>query len=94
MQLSSRSRRFNLAMYSSRLRPNRSFHRIGIGAAAVVMLAGVALIAAAVFRLHLLETAMGSELAIAVGGALVVFSILSIAAYGVVRLIEWANRPY
>jgi hypothetical protein len=56
------------------------------------VLAGVALIAAAVFRLHLLETAQGSELAVAV--ALVVFSILSIAAYGVVRLIEWANRPY
>ena len=81
-------------MYSSRLRRSRSFHRIGIGAAAVVMLSGIALIAAAVFRLHLLEVAQGSELAIALGGALVVFSILSIAAYGVVRVIEWANRPY
>jgi hypothetical protein len=81
-------------MYSVRLRRSQSFHRIGIGAAAIVMLAGVALIAAAVFRLNLLETAHGSELAIALGGALVAFGILSIAAYGVVRAIEWASPPY
>jgi hypothetical protein len=41
-----------------------------------------------------LETAHGSELAIALGGALVAFGILSIAAYGVVRAIEWASPPY
>ena len=81
-------------MYSSTLRRHRSFHRIGIGVAAAVMAAGIGLITAAIFRLHLLEeTEDSSELAIALGGAMVALSVLSIAAYGVIRAIEWANRP-
>jgi hypothetical protein len=81
-------------MFSSALRRRRSFHRIGIGVAAAVMAAGIGLITAAIFRLHLLEeTEDSSELAIALGGAMVVLSVLSIAAYGVIRAIEWANRP-
>jgi hypothetical protein len=72
---------------------HRSFHRIGIGVAAAVMATGLGLITAAIFRLHLLEEAQDSELAIALGGAMVVLSVLSIAAYGVIRAIEWANRP-
>jgi hypothetical protein len=80
-------------MFSSALRRRRSFHRIGIGVAAAVMAAGIGLITAAIFRLHLLEeTEDSSELAIALGGAMVVLSVLSIAAYGVIRAIEWANR--
>ena len=81
-------------MFSSALRRRRSFHRIGIGVAAAVMAAGIGLITAAIVRLHLLEeTEDSSELAIALGGAMVVLSVLSIAAYGVIRAIEWANRP-
>jgi hypothetical protein len=80
-------------MYSSALRRRRSFHRIGIGVAAAVMAAGIGLITAAIFRLHLLEETQDSELAIALGGAMVVLSVLSIAAYGVIRAIEWATRP-
>jgi flagellar motor component MotA len=58
------------------------------------MAAGIGLITAAIFRLHLLEEAEdSSELAIALGGAMVALSVLSIAAYGVIRAIEWANRP-
>ena len=80
-------------MFSSALRRRRSFHRIGIGVAAAVMAAGIGLITAAIFRLHLLEeTEDSSELAIALGGAMVALSVLSIAAYGVIRAIEWANR--
>jgi hypothetical protein len=81
-------------MFSSALRRRRSFHRIGIGVAAAVMAAGIGLITAAIFRLHLLEeTEDSSELAIALGGAMLALSVLSIAAYGVIRAIEWANRP-
>jgi hypothetical protein len=80
-------------MFSSALRRRRSFHRIGIGVAAAVMAAGIGLITAAIFRLHLLEeTEDSSELAIALGGAMLALSVLSIAAYGVIRAIEWANR--
>jgi uncharacterized membrane protein (DUF2068 family) len=79
-------------MYSTRLRRSRSFHRLGIGVAAAVMAAGLALLSAATFRLDLLDAARGNELAIAFGGALVVLSVLSIAAYGLIRAIEWANR--
>jgi len=79
-------------MYSRTLRRRRSFHRIGIGVAAAVMATGIGLITAAIFRLHLLEEAQDSELAIALGGAMVVLGVLSIAAYGVIRAIEWANR--
>ena len=68
-------------MFSSALRRRRSFHRIGIGVAAAVMAAGIGLITAAIFRLHLLEeTEDSSELAIALGGAMLALSVLSIAA--------------
>jgi hypothetical protein len=58
-----------------------------------VMAIGLTLIAAAVmFRLDLVETINGYDLALALGIALVVLGMLSIASYGVVRAIEWANR--
>ena len=80
------------SMYSSSLRRSRSFHRTGIGVAAGVIIAGVAFVTAAMFRLELLETARSSGFAVALGGAMLVFGILSIASYGLIRVIEWANR--
>jgi hypothetical protein len=79
-------------MYSSVLRRRHSFHRVGIGIAAIVMAAGLALIAAAVVRLDLLETLHSGTFAIVLGFALVALGVLSIASYGVVRAIEWINR--
>ncbi len=79
-------------MFSDTLRRRHRFHRLGLGIAVIVMAAGVALIAAAVVRLNLLEESRGHDLVFALGSALVVLGILSIASYGVVRAIEWANR--
>jgi hypothetical protein len=79
-------------MYSSVLRRRRSFHRIGIGIAVIVMAVGIALIAAAIVRLDLLERLRGNDLAIALGGALIALGVLSIVSYGLVRAIEWASR--
>jgi hypothetical protein len=72
---------------------DRRFHQIGILVSSIVMAIGLTLIAAAVmFRLDLVETINGYDLALALGIALVVRGMLSIASYGVVRAIEWANR--
>ena len=72
---------------------DRSFHQFGILVASIVMAIGLTLIAgAAIFRLDLMETLADRELALALGGALVVLGIFSIASYGVVRAIELANR--
>jgi len=72
---------------------DRSFHQFGILVASIVMAIGLTLIAgAAIFRLDLMETLADRELALALGGALVVLGIFSIASYCVVRAIEWANR--
>ena len=79
-------------MYSSTLRRRRSFHRIGITAACMTILVGLAFIAAAVVRLDLLGTPRADLFPMALGFALVALGVLSIASYGVVRAIEWANR--
>ena len=72
---------------------HRSFHQLGILVASIVMAIGLTLIAgAAIFRLDIVETIGSRELAFALGGALVVLGIFSIASYCVVRAIEWANR--
>jgi hypothetical protein len=72
---------------------DRRFHQLGILVSSIVMAIGLTLIAAAVmFRLDLVETINGYDLALALGIALVVLGMLSIASYGVVRAIEWANR--
>ena len=76
---------------SSRPR-RRSFHRIGIAAACMTILVGLAFIAAAVVRLDLLETPRADLFPMALGFALVALGVLSIASYGVVRAIEWASR--
>src|SRR4029077_3274534 len=65
---------------------DRSFHQFGILVASIVMAIGLTLIAGAViFRLNLMETLADRELALALGGALVVLGIFSIASYCVVR---------
>ena len=72
---------------------HRSFHQLGILVASIVMAIGLTLIAvAAIFRLDIMETIGSREIAVALGGALVVLGIFSIASYCVVRAIEWANR--
>ncbi len=72
---------------------HQSFHHLGILIASIVMAIGLTLIAAAaIFKLDLVETLPGRELALALGGALVVCGIFSIVSYGVIRAIEWANR--
>ena len=72
---------------------HRSFHQLGILVASIVMAIELILIAgAAIFRLNVMETIGSRELALALGGALVVLGIFSIASYCVVRAIEWANR--
>ena len=79
-------------MYSSPLRRRRSFHHIGIAAACMTTLVGLAFIAAGVVRLDLLEKVQGDILAMALAIALVVLGVLSIASYAVVRAIEWASH--
>ena len=72
---------------------HRSFHQLGILVASIVMAIELTLIAgAAIFRLDIMETIGSRELVLALGGALVVLGIFSIASYCVVRAIEWANR--
>ena len=79
-------------MYSSPLRRRRSFHHIGIAAACVTTLVGLAFIAASVMRLELLEEAHKELFPMALGISLVALGVLSIASYAVVRAIEWASR--
>ena len=79
-------------MYSSPLRRRRSFHHIGLAAACMTTLVGLAFIAAGVVRLELLEEAQADVFPVAMGLALIVLGVLSIASYAVVRGIEWASR--
>jgi hypothetical protein len=74
------------------LRRRQSFHRVGITAACMTILAGLAFIAAAVVRLDLLDALQGDVFLMTLGCALLALGILSIASYGVVRAIEWASR--
>ena len=78
-------------MYSRPLR-RRHTHYMGIAAACMTTLVGLAFIAAGVVRLDLLEEAQGDVLAKALVIALVALGVLSIASYAVVRAIEWASR--
>jgi len=55
-------------------------------------LIGLAFIATGVVRLELLEEAHRDLFPMALGIALVVLGVLSIASYGAVRAIEWASR--
>ena len=55
------------------------------------MAVGLALIGAAVNRLDLFETLGAETFAVAAGFALVLLGVIAIAAYAVVRAIEWAS---
>jgi hypothetical protein len=79
-------------MYSSPLRRRRSFHHIGIAAACMTMLVGLAFIAAGMVRLELWEEAHKDVFPMALGIALVALGVSSIASYAVVRAIEWVSR--
>ena len=70
----------------------RSFSRLAIGVAGAIMAVGLALIGAAVNRLDLFETLGDDTFAVAVGFALVLLGVIALAAYAVVRAIEWASR--
>ena len=78
-------------MYSRPVR-GRRIHYIGMAAACMATLVGLAFIAAGVVRLDLLEKVQGDILAMALAIALVVLGVLSIASYAVVRAIEWASH--
>jgi hypothetical protein len=81
-------------IYSNALRRQRNFHHIGIAAACIIMLVGLAFIAAGVVRLELLELAHRELFlrVMALGIALVALGALSIASYAAVRAVEWASR--
>jgi hypothetical protein len=66
-----------------------SFHHIGIAAACMTALVGLAFITAGVVLLKELQVEVS---AIALGVALTALGVLSIVSYGVVRAIEWASR--
>ena len=66
----------------------RSFSRLAIGVAGAITAVGLALIGAAVNRLDLFETLGDETFTLAVGFA----RVIAIAAYAVVRAIEWASR--
>ena len=73
-------------------RRHRSFSRLAIGVAVAIMAVGLGLIGAAVNRLDLFETLGAEAFASAAVFALVLLGVISIAAYALVRAIEWANR--
>ena len=78
-------------MYSRPVR-GRRIHYIGMAAACMTTLVGLAFIAAGVVRLELLEEAQADVFPVAMGLALIVLGVLSIASYAVVRAIEWASH--
>jgi hypothetical protein len=79
-------------LYSSALKWQRNFHLIGISAACMIMLVGLAFIAAGLVRLDLLEVQGYVFIAMELAIALIVLGVLSIVSYAVVRAIEWASR--
>jgi hypothetical protein len=81
-----------LGTYSSVSRRRRSFHRLGLAIAGAIMAVGFALISAAAIRLDLLEALGAETFAIVAGFTLVLLGAIAIAAYGLVRAIEWASR--
>jgi hypothetical protein len=78
--------------YSSMSRRRRSFHRLGVTIAGGVIAVGLALIGAAMVRLDLLEALGAETFAVIAGFTLVILGAIAIAAYGLVRAIEWASR--
>jgi hypothetical protein len=64
---------------SNALRRRRSFHRMGLGGAAVI-------------RLELLELLRADTFSIVLGFSFVLLGVIAIAAYGMVRAIERLSR--
>jgi hypothetical protein len=73
-------------------RRRRSFHRLGVTVAGVIIAVGLVLIGAAAIRLDLLKALGAETFAIVAGFTLVFLGTIAIAAYGVVRAIKWASR--
>jgi hypothetical protein len=73
-------------------RRRRGFHRIGVGIAAAIVATGLAFIGAEVIRLELLEYLRADTFSIVLGSTFVLIGVIAIAAYGVVRAIEWRSR--
>jgi len=73
-------------------RRRRGFHRIGVGIAGAIVAIGLAFIGAAAIRLELLEYLGAATFSIVLGLTFVVIGLIAIAAYGVVRAVEWRSR--
>jgi hypothetical protein len=78
--------------YAIAFRRRRGFHRIGVGIAGAIIATGLALMGAAVIRLELLELLRADTFSIVLGLTLVLIGVIAIAAYYVVRAIEWFSR--
>ena len=65
---------------------------MGLGIAATIVAIGLAFIGAAAIRLELLEYLSAATFSIVLGLTFVVIGLIAIAAYGVVRAIEWFSR--
>jgi len=70
-------------------RRRRSFHRLGVTVAGVIIAVGLVLIGAAAIRLDL---ARRRDVRNCCSFTLVFLGTIAIAAYGVVRAIKWASR--
>jgi hypothetical protein len=81
-----------LSTYAIAFRRRRGFHRIGVSIAGAIIATGLALMGAAVIRLELLELLRADTFSIVLGLTLVLIGVIAIAAYYVVRAIEWVSR--
>jgi hypothetical protein len=63
-----------------------------VAIAGVIIATGLAFMAAAVIRLELLELLRADTFSIVLGVTFVLIGMIAIAAYGVVRAIEWFSR--
>jgi hypothetical protein len=84
--------RYHQRAFSSAERRQRNFHWLGIAIAGAIIAVGVALVCMAMVRLDLLENLDANVFSMTAGFSLVLLGAVAIAAYGVVRAIEWANR--
>jgi hypothetical protein len=81
-----------VSTYSRAFRRRQNFHRTGVGIAGTIIATGLAFIGAAVIRLELLEFLRADIFSIVLGFTFVLLGVIAIAAYGVLRAIEWFSR--
>jgi hypothetical protein len=81
-----------MSPYGIAFRRRRGFHRIGVGIAGAIMATGLAFVGAAMIRLELFELLSADTFSIVLGSTFVLIGVIAIAAYGVVRAIEWFSR--